>query len=607
MAPKTKKEKEAIRSAFKEALQVSSDFVQSYWDLGGRLYQLYRGKLPTELSSSYCKVNLNMAYAAVQERIPKHMGNIFAQRDFVSLKPNSPRDEFYKEGSQWWLRDLLSNKIGYKYSLTGTLQAQEIFGTAYRMPIVYIDQDGKSVISSRPLDFFQVLPSPTGGIVNPHDNTQEPAIDWCFVVDWMTEDQIKKLRDNKFFDGDEVAAMLDGPVQVQGSGIDESYRDNYGQIANGIVQAGPSQWRSMTQGKDAEDTGSNMPRRRKIVYWMRRDKLTILGEDAYVLYDGEPTFKKGIIPVVKYSSIRDINNWFGISNLEMTEDILLAIMLNMNLRLQHLMQIMFPIKWIRSDVMGNHPRSQFDTDIGAIHSFPEGVNISEAIHYDRGQDAPQQSLADNSLLQFFLQETGGLKNFSKGMGGAGTLSNETATGITSIISEANARFFAESQQLEDGGVKDECKLLLMYANKYITSPQTVEVPFAPDGFNWATVKAEDISDAFEVITHGTAYLADRRETVQKLLAWLPILLQNPDLVDRRETLGQANQLMDVFPQPEKILIEQGPALAAAAQGGDTPAPGGLASALNLDNQNGSVENRNTVQAGGSTVSAGLSA
>ena len=595
------KNKELLQS-FRKAFEISKQYVEPQFELAIRLYKLWKGQIPSELEATYTHVNLPLAHSTVQERIPKHLTTYFSTPDFISLDAKSPRSEFFKDQAELWLRDLLTNKFNLRFSLFPTIQDVEIFGNGYRRPQV-IWKNGEPQIVSGPVNYFQVLPAPNGGLVNPYEFTSEAAVDYVFIVDWLDEDRIKKLVDRGYFNKEESGKLLAGKPENQS--WTDTYRDQVSNIVGGITYDGPGSWRQQAQSQ------KGLKQRRRCVFWMKHDKLTIVAEDRYVLYDGPPILPDKI-NIVNYRAVRDGTDWFGISSLEMIEDILLAIGLNLNMRLEYLIRVMCPTKWIRQDIHGMHSGKDW-TEPNATFEFPDSVDdIRKAIHYDRLTDVPQQAFLEDTALKFFMQEIGGMPNYSKGMAGAGALGNETATGITSLISQASARFLMEAEQLEYGGLKQECEMLLQLGSKFITDRQQIRDPMAEDGFGWTTIEPEQISDNFTVRTHGTAYLTDQQQNVQKMLAWVPILLNQAQAggVNVNEVLRQGNEVMDVFPDPDDLFIQQEPSLQVPIGQGSAAIPGigGMAAPQNLENRNRSVENRNTVEGGtGRTVPANFAA
>jgi hypothetical protein len=138
------------------------------------------------------------------------------------------------------------------------------------------------------------------------------------------------------------------------------------------------------------------------------------------------------------------------------------------------------------------------------------------------------------------------------MGGAGTLANETATGIVSLIEEGTARSTLRAINLEYGGLQDELTLYLKWGKKYAWEDQEVRV-MSPDGFPWMMVPAEAIDDAYGIELCGTRMLNHKNEMVKRLLSVLPMFINNPNVPNQTALHRQALKKLDVFDNVEELL------------------------------------------------------
>ena len=559
-------------AAFKNAWDLSAEFNQPYFDQGLRNVQMWMGKLPSEMDALWMKVNLHPAQTALQYRIPKQLAAVFATPDFLELRASGP---FYdlphrKQAPQMWLLDLMRTRLNMRWALLPTLQQVNIMGTGYRMPRLAV-KDGRTQIVSVHRDFFQILPSPNGGHANPIDAGDEGAVDWVFETDWATDTAIKARTDAGMFDSTEVNAMLKDNQGYSGSNaIDETYRQQWTHTVGGVTYDGPEAWfRRIGQHE-------NMPRRRRIVYWHQRDRLMIVADDKYVLYDGEPFILKGVIPVARYASLPCGMNWHGFSTLEMAYDMFVAIQMMTAMQLQLAVKVLHPVKFVRDDILRHaQNKTALNAFADATVSFPDTVqDVQRAVFYDMAQGAPPQVFQLDQYLRMVVEALTGVKEFGQRPGVSEYGSNRSATGITAVLSEANRRFLHEAEQLEHGGLKDEAKLLLMLGAEYETESTEVRAPGALDGFDWREVDPDDIVDEYDVVTRGTAFLTDEAETQARMQAMLPLLLGRPDLVDSQEVLRQAEEVMRAFPRPEDLWINPtmalggptAPALASGAGG-----------------------------------------
>lgn len=595
---------EPLVREFHEKIDLSIDFCGPYFEAGVRLYKLFRGKLPDALNGTFSKVMLNAAHASVQDRIPKYLANLFAQK--VTVEARDPMSEFLKDDAQNWLQHLMYSTEGLNMeaSLVPALQAASVFGTAYRMPCIrhVPNEDGtyREVVTSMDADFFSILPAAQeGGLVNPINSDDDAAIPYFFHIDWLTDDQIEgRFAKYPGFKKDAFAKLKDTAISSDTT-LDQSYYEKYRVIAGVSYGQSAADYRRKMQ--DVEGKGG----KRRVIYWFGRNYMRLIVQDYFLVYDGPNPIGGGILPLVKYCVTPDFTNWFGISGLEMAEDIIIARIMNLNFRLDHLARVMFPTKWIRTDVAEGHDESYFNDRPYAVHFFPDRVNIKEAIHYDRAPEVTNQTFIEDDRMMLYIQEVLGLPNYSKGMSGAGTLANETASGILSLIKQAQGRMGMESMQLEYTGLAQEARLLLLMAGKAVRGMTRVRVPEAQDGFKWTTVDPIAFQGQFSIKTHGTRYIEQQEQSFQKLLALYPLWNNKPGI--EQTGLDKFAAEATGIPDFGKIVLPpapmvQPPEMAGAAMG----EPGGLASQQNVRNPARSVQNRNTVAPDtGAVVPAGF--
>lgn len=577
-----------------EAMQVAIDYVDPVWEYAAKLYQLWRGKAPTVLNTTFSKIMLNLAHSMVNDRIPKLTENIFASEDFISLEALTPELEFARSGSEKWLRSMFKDesKLNIQASITPALQSACIMGNGFRMPCVQHVKKGdkwEPVIVVRDIDYFSVLPMPDGGLINPIDRYSDDAISSFFFVDFMRQEQIEALSRYKGYNKKAAKELFDQSPSVD-SGLENKYRDIY-QIIGGVSYNTKNSWRERMLNIDGK-TG-----RYRVVKWFMRDEYWIVAQDQFVIYKGPNPMGSGLLPLVNYQLTPDLKNFYGIGTLEMVEDMIYAVMMNFNYRMDDLARKFYPTKWIRKDVMGNRPSSAFLDRPYAVHSFPANIpRISDAIFYDRAPEITNQTFMEESAMKSFIQEVSGFPNISKGMVGPGEKGG--ATGIVTAVRQAGARIDAESLCLEQSGLSQEGRLLLVLAEGNITEDQIIRDSNSANGFGWTVVDADSLTDDYVVHCKGTRYLSNKEQTFQKLLALYPLMNQNP-IFDNYELNSQLMDAAEVFPDKERIIrkpVATQMNIEGAVPGspGNVGEPGGLAASQNIRNPARSVAGRNTV-------------
>ena len=578
-------------TAFRDSYFAGVEYARPYWEAYARLYELWRGRPPDELQGTYSKINLALFHSTVQDRLPKLYENIFSTQNFVSLRADTPVAEFAKKPAEAWLKEVLCDQINLPGTIMPTLQTVLIGGTGYRMPYATYDADGELKIGSRDIDFFHVIPAPLGGQLNPWDNEQENAVPWVMVIDWMPEAKIKRMAEKGVFDKEATRKLLD--VYANDVWLEDQYRNSFSTVGK-LKYLDEQGWR-MRMRNIKEDPSTKS---RRVVHWIRRDRHLIIGEDAYVLYDGENG--DGVIPLAKYTMCPDRNGWFGIPYLQIQEDILKAIIMNFNLRMDNLLHTLFPRDWIPKELAeaGRYTEKDFlpkpyDVKFYNIASL-RGARLQDAIFTDRRKDVSPQTFMDEDRMKAFLQKIAGMAETTQSLGDV--VGNKTATGVTSLLAELSGRPNMESSILEYTGLREECELLLAFGRKHILEPQKVRMRGSEDGFDWGVVEPDDIQQDFTVETHGTRYLAEKNQSIQRLLAFYPLWNNNP-VWDQYELNKQAATVADVLPDPDAALIS--PESAMSQQQGMASAPGqpgGMASAMDLNQQINSVQGRTGVEA-----------
>ena len=586
---------------FRAEFQLSSAFCKPHFELAARHYALWRGRKPWQLEGTASKIMLNTAFALCQDRIPKLKKNIFGGENFVSLDSLHPRFDSGREQAEAWLRNLYKDEsqLNILAEIEPTLQSAVTIGTGYRMPFARKTKDGRWQMSERDIDFFQLLPAPTGGRINPQDRNHDDCLPYFFYVDWMTNEQIKAMSSFPGYQKDEAKKCFASKIENTGS-IDNQYEE-ISDIIGGInYGTGKNDWRTqMNDTERGKKTG-----RRRVVHWFRRDKWIIVAQDTFKIYSGPPPMGEGLLPLNIWRIANDFSNFFGIGSLEMVEDLIIAALMNFGYRMDHLGRVMFPTKWIRSDVMAGKPESEFFDRPLAIHEFPMSVQrFDQAVVYDRAPEVTDQTFIEEDRLTAMLEKISGAPDYSQAMGGSHSIGN-TATGFVNMVNQIAGRVESESMLLEHGGLAQGARLLLILADKYINDEEFIRTPKSANGTGWMSIDPDYLTDGYIVKTHGTKTTSDQEQAFQRMMALYPMWNQDPqiDQFDLKTTIADASGVPNLTkvvmpPQPENSPLGGPPQSSAASS------PGGLTSPQNLANRTRATQERSSVKPGGRTEPA----
>lgn len=588
---------------FRQVFMLDSEAAQPQWNMVTRIWGLYRGKIPPELQGTFSKIMINTAFQIVQERIGHLHRNLFSmETGSPSLQADTPVAELLRDQAEDWLVDMVNNTS--KLNMPGNFLARTlpdvcIAGTAFRMPYVtrIENDDGKTVpvINSKDVDFFQVLPAAQGGALNPIDRVSDDVLPHFHYIDWWTNDQIEKWEIYEGFDKEQAGlAIASRPTSA--NELDTMFQD-VSNIVGGVDFGGrKNDWRQRMNNIDGIDG------RKRVVLWHQRDALTVIVEDRYKIYEGPNPLTNRKLPLASYQCCPDGRGPYGISGLEMVEDLIRSFIFNFSLRSDYLAKVMFPVQWIRNDLLMGRPTSSFRNRPYDVNEFPMSVqDIRKALFIDRMPDVPAQAFQDEQANQKNINDNYGLTDFTRGAPGRMS-DNRTATGLVTMVQQAQGRLTTESYILEKMGLAPELQLLLSYAAKFITDDQEIRTRKPQGGYTFSTIEADALSESFTVQTHGTKYMTEKDQSFQKISTLYPMWNQDPGInqtllkTDLANAAAAFSDVEALIIDPNEALIQQG--AIAADQAGGQQAPQLPENGSVLSNNQSRADQRTTVTAGG---------
>ncbi|MAH50022.1 hypothetical protein CMI37_29655 [Candidatus Pacearchaeota archaeon] len=579
------KQKEAMR-IYRDASIESSEFCRPYFDKFVRFIELYHGVMPAELDCTFSKVMLNLAFSMVQNELPRSASTLFSEDEFFDITANAPELEYATDPVKEWLLYTARTRNRIYPRILDTLTNVGIMGTSYRAvthrPVQrprnaltggdasYTNPvDGVDIVPTivaQNLDPFSVQPSPNGSEANNLDPHSENAVEYILWVDYKTESSIKALSDKGFIDKTQAGRMLSSDEKGDENALDSEYKEI---IDSNLEHNSTPNFMEHRRN----NRGGGLGKWYRVVWYFGRDKWMLIGEGRYPLYNGPPLLEW--IPIAKYQDTPAPGQWFGHGMIEVTEDVILAYLLNFNLRMDSLVTRLHPTKYVRDDILraNNMTAENFDPGPYSVVAFPQRVqNIQHAIWHDRFPEVAPEAFVEETNFRQLLQEITAQPNYMKGQGGAGTLANETATGIVSLIEEGTARSSLRSLNMEYIGLQDELMLMLKWARKYVFEDEYVRIK-GRNGWPWVLVPHHLLHEDWGLELRGTRSLVHKNEMVKRMLSIMPMLLNNPNVPGQRELLEEALQKLGAFGNLDKILGPKASLENFALQGIESDAPG----------------------------------
>jgi len=616
-----------ILKTYLAAIDQSVEYTRPYFEKFIRFYRLFAGELPPELDGTFSKVMLNIAYQMVETELPHSSRAFLTAEDWVDMVAREPELEIFADIAKKWLVYQMEDVQNVPVSFVAPVQSTHIFGTGYRVyghkfidkvqtrrvedqiemgiPISYKDQverTTRSVISGQYASVFSMFPSPVGGMVNAMDDGQEGAVRWLIWVHYKGEKELKKLAELPGWNKEQIGKMLE---RRHGSGAThpaEEYEQQIAQTKGLWKQFATPDWIRNSRSGDYKTERQFM-----CSWFWQRDRWTCIGENYWVLYDGPPIVD--CFPVAKFTAGFDLDNWFGRGLIELSEDLILSIILNLNHRLDYLAGTMHPPTWVPETVVDylGGDLSKMDPEPYQTIPYPDRIeNIQNAVWHDRFPEISNQAFLEDEGLQRMLQKIAGQPDVYNAMGGGGRIGDIGATGVVSMIDQSVARSIMRAINVENTGVRESAWLTLKYGAKYKNTDEKIRVKGA-NGWPWENIPHEAITDGYGISITGTRSLNLAEETFKKMMMAAQIVIGNP------AAPGQAEVLRQLLPKAGYDNIDaitggsenQGPPLMLeGAQLPDTQGaqmPGGEG----LDNRIRSTQNRQTVEPNsGAPVAAG---
>lgn len=562
-----------------DSYQAALDYCRPTWEQAVRCIEFFANKRFDALDSTFSKINLAYGFATVQDRLPQLVAPFNLENNF-SLRAQSPVAELSREPAEAWLRHLVRTQLRIQDNINATAQSVLMTGTGYRVPyITYArDENGdyQPRIADKDVDIFSLMPAPGGGQVNPVDDEQQDAVPWVMHIDHVPQAKIEAMAAKGIYLKEGVEKMLRKSKQPQTTFPEDAYRNKF-QVVGNVTYTGYDTWRSRL------DTGRQGPMSRRVVYWHKRDRQIIIAEDYFLLYDGPTIFGDSTIPVAKYGMCPFGNNWFELSYLALLEDLLKSLIMGYNYRKDSEIRALFGTQWLRDDVLAGRSTADFFPRPYDIKTFPRSVDdIRKAIHWDRGQDAPQETFANEDRGLALLQRIGGRAETTTSLNNV--IGNKTAGGVMTIIDQLMARPNMETQHFEKC-FAGELRMIMRIAQKFYTKNQRVRTEDSDDGFPWQTIMLRHIQQQFDPVMHGASFIAKQSTDFQKNIALLPYLLQQGAAggLDTNDVLQQVVESADSLPNFKRAvrqMPQQQPG--QTGQGGDAgQRPGGMASGQDM--------------------------
>ena len=611
-------QRKALRT-YLDGLEMSRDFCKPYFEKAVRMARLFNGICPPEIDGTFSKVMLNLGFSMVDSELPTSLRALLGTTDWFTTTASEPELEEYAHLTKKWLQYQMENVQRISATIIPTVQAAHIFGTGYRIygcrPIPRVVKtrkpsdfamgiptgfkedirtDYRYVITGQDVNFWNVWPLPGGAQINAFDDASFNCVDGVIWQSFMTEEEIRSNVKNEHWDGVQAEKLMAKRAGGDKNDPGQEYKSQVTEESIGWHSFSTPSWMDRMRTE-----GNSLPPRYRVAWMFMRDKWIVVGEDRFVLYNGEPSLP--FFPIAKFVSSYNMDDWFGRGLIEIVEDLILTTILLLNHRMDYLAGTLHPTTWLSERLMESlgGDKTMLDPEPYKNLTFPTNADISRELFRERFPEISQQAFYEDGKMDEWIQKIAGQPNYGKGMGGKGTLGNETASGIMSLIQQGTARSMMRAANIEESGIRDSLNLTLRLGNMYrVLQSDWVRTANGQD-FPWEKIPAEAISEDYRIDVSGTRSMTAAAQTFAKMLQVCQMALTLPPgmLDNPKEAVRQLFDKSAAFENVDMIVGASGnqqnqlpPMQSTMPQPGMNPQQQQQPGPMDMTNQSQSLQN-----------------
>jgi hypothetical protein len=372
----------------------------------------------------------------------------------------------------------------------------------------------------RVLDVFDSFMQP--GVTAPEDG------DWFIFRELVSKQDLKKLVDAGIF-YNEVREFIS---ERKPSGHADTGRDSRDELIGMLKDASPHSY-----GKYE-------------LYWcLEDDRITCtLGTDVLCMVSDNPNplQKK---PVLNCNLTELINEPIGISTIEAMAGLPDKLNALTNARLKNI-----SLQLGKVFLANRNARVDWDNfvmDSGNLIFTDDIENTAKELQFaDNTQNSEREILTTKEEMQFTL----GVSDYIVGVKSGARLA-DTATGVSTIVKEANARYGLKQAAYESGCLRELVIACDAYSKLYLTDEKRIYV-FGPNGFVSSVITPEDLAwDADLMVEPGSVVPLDNQVRAERLSALLDRVVKMPNVVRIDKYMQQVLEANE-FRNVDELLIPQ---------------------------------------------------
>lgn len=373
-------------------------------------------------------------------------------------------------------------------------------------------------------------------VIDVFDSFLQPNIsdvdecDWFMFREWWSARDLKQAVQNGLLYPEVLEYLKDGKSKLQ--------QEDSGRVTRDSLIGQTKEISNHAYGKY------------ELMYCLENDKISLMVDRAVLAMEGDNPHPLQQKPIVNLNLLPVQSEPIGMGTIECLGGLVDKLNGLTNARMDN-------ISLQNGKVLLANRNSQTDFDNLVMESgnviLTDDVNnaVKPFEFPDTGISSEREILTTKEELQF----TSGVSDYIVGVNGSSRLA-DTATGVSTIVREANARYALKQATYETGALRKLVKMADKYMQLFMTDKKQVYVN-GPEGYESDTVTPEDLAwDADIMIEPGSTAPLDqitRRESLQTLL---DRLIRVPQVVNIPKFIKQLLEAYDFNNADELVKLDE---------------------------------------------------
>lgn len=377
----------------------------------------------------------------------------------------------------------------------------------------------------------------TARVIDVFDSFIQPGVetiedgDWFIFREWMSKKDIVARVKGGIFYSEVLAYIEDNPASSGMSMMandSRQDRDSY----TGLI-------------KDFEKHSFG---RYEVRYTLENDKIIVTINGKVLARVGDnpnPMQEKSIINL---NLLPLVNEPIGVSTIEALGGLPEKLNALTNARLDNIALILNKVI-----VADKFSQTDFDNIVMSPGNVILTDNIETSMKFLEMPDLNQSSQQEVSTTKEELQFVSGISDYLVGTKSSARLA-DTATGVSSVIREANARFALKLSTFEAYPLRKLIEAIHLYNMMYMPEEKRIHV-LGPNGYQILDVKLDDVLVECDfAVEPGSSAPLDQVSRRDGLTGLLDRVIQLPQVVDINKYMREVFEAYELH-NPEELLIQ----------------------------------------------------